>query len=161
MTKRSLSLIEILVGMALFSVLSSLLFGLYMGLVKMSAVQKKNEMAIERLIKMHTILAGTLGRALPQKVHEDNDRLVFTFDNGIDPDPVFSSIIQGVLQVNEQGDLIIEETALQGLATRTLLLTSGIDHLHCELLPSIIRITIDDEVFAVILEKCPPIVSMP
>ncbi|MEI6531229.1 MAG: prepilin-type N-terminal cleavage/methylation domain-containing protein, partial [Chlamydiota bacterium] len=68
--KRSFSLIELLVGMTLFALLASLLMGLYIGVSKNTAIQKKQEQRLEELIFLRTILQKSLGQAILEGISE-------------------------------------------------------------------------------------------
>lgn len=166
--KRSFTLIEIVVALALFSLLATTLFGLYMGYVKISRGQLLETMRIERLITLRALLERSLCKAaLQNKQHHfyvEDGQLHFTFDNGIDPDPAYSSIIKGVLFLDNHENFVLEEYPLRGSSKRTFVLAEDVRNLSFECLPDkglpfAVRIHLDDEAFAVLIKSNPPIIG--
>lgn len=167
--KRSFSLVEVLVGMMLFSLLASLLFGLYLGFVKYTKQQKTEEKHLESLIILKAMLDKSLGQAVletkQQYFKEEQGALYFTFDNGVDPDPLFSSILRGVLRLDEEDNFILEMSPLQGGATRTYVLQKAIRDLSFECLPReglpmAVQISLNDKHYTVLLAHQPPLVRL-
>lgn len=160
--KRSFSLIEVLVGMTLFSLLASLLFGLYTGFARTSVHQKKQEAVLEHLIYLKTLLHKSLGQAVtkpkPYYFQQKEGTLFFTFDNGIDPDPSFSSIIKGQLYINEKDEFILEMSPLEGSQKRLHVLEKDVRNVFYDILPEkgdplAVQVHIDDKRYSVMLDN--------
>ncbi len=166
--KRSFSLIEILVGMILFSLLASLLMGLYVGVSKNTGIQKKQEKQLEQLIFLRTMLQKSLGQAILNDkmapLHEMGGNLHFIFNNGTDPDPLFSSNVRGLLAIQE-GCFILEVSSLAGPEKRKYILRKDVKEFFFEKIPEeamtlALRIQLDKEYYTVIFDNQPPIVFL-
>jgi prepilin-type N-terminal cleavage/methylation domain-containing protein len=166
--KRSFTLIEIVVALALFSLLATTLFGLYMGYVKISRAQVTETARIERLITLRVHLERSLCKAaLQNKQHHfyvEDGALYFTFDNGVDPDPAYSSLIKGVLFQDNQDHFILEEYPLTDSGKRTYVLAEDVRNLSFECLPDkglpfAVRIHLDEDEFAVRIKSNPSIIG--
>jgi len=166
--KRSFSLIELLVGMTLFALLASLLMGLYIGVSKNTAIQKKQEQRLEELIFLRTILQKSLGQAILEGIseglYEEGGNLYFTFNNGIDPDPLFSSHVKGILGI-QRDDFILEVTPLIGPGKRRYTLRKNVHELSFERspeegMPLAIRIQLDKESYTILFDNQPFVVIL-
>ena len=166
--KRSFSLIEILVGMVLFSILASLLMGLYIGVSRNVASQKKQEAVLEQFIFLHTMLQKSLSHAIfdtkGEGLQEEDGNLYFTFDNGIDPDPLFSSTVKGLLALRD-GNFILEVKPLTSSESRLYTLKKNVYHISFEQLPEegmplALQISLDEELYTVLFENQPSIVLL-
>ncbi|HAB99122.1 MAG TPA: hypothetical protein DCE71_04805 [Parachlamydiales bacterium] len=118
--KRPMILFEIVVGLALLSMLLSLLFSFFTSSAKMQDKLKKAEAALEERqhlsSRLQTILTSVIPSSDPylpaplytqQFPEEKNISLVVYFDHGIDPDPAFSGPSLARIYINPKHELCL------------------------------------------------------
>lgn len=165
--KRSFSLIEILVSLLLFSTLASLLFGFYVSVIRVSEKEKIANEKTAALVTMRVLLQRSLCKAALQNKEGfvlKEGALHFYFDNGIDPDPDFSSRLEATLFLDNQGRFMLIENAPKSPLKREFVLRENVRHLNFEMLPDegepfAVRLVLDDENYSFFLQSVPTIVG--
>lgn len=138
--KRSLSLIEVVIALALTSLLLSVLF---QGYRQLPIAQKKAQAISSKILSLKKVdqtLSSLFSNVIPQ-VNDDKPTLYtvmipeshfpalfLTYFGEIDPDPDFSELVQGALFVSRDHELCFT-TWGKGEKSRTDLLLTGISSL--------------------------------
>ena len=103
MKKRPLSLLEVAIGLALTAILLTALFSSFRQSVQINAKVKKLTETLHPKFVMQMRLAKVFegidgGKfTLAQKDRTELPELIFLFDNGVDPDPLFVGEVEGRL----------------------------------------------------------------
>lgn len=117
MRRRSLTLLEVVIGFALTAILLSFLFSSFRHMAKLGAkVQKGREAVHSRSIVQlrlgqlfENLNADEKKSSFYTDKHPDSfsEALYFTFDNGIDRDPQFCGLIKAALYLNPKKELCL------------------------------------------------------
>lgn len=115
--KKTFLLFEILIALSLMATLISILFSF---MVQSMKVEKKMETARKAILERQNLqirfqdLLTTLAPSVEapplytQKFPaQEKESLIAVFDNGIDPDPLFSGMVMGRIYVDENHDLCL------------------------------------------------------
>ncbi len=119
MKKRYVTLIELLVALALASIMFSMLFGYYYQLKKMELKLEYKREDIQEWRSFQARLSNIFLRLKTQKgniqnkehsehlffTERDTNNLVFTYNNGSSLNPVFSNTVLAKLYIDEEGTL--------------------------------------------------------
>lgn len=123
MRKRSMTLIELVIALTLFSILMTSLFTWYSHLTRQHILWKQQQ----RPLLCHHYAYQRLDRLLSHLITAtSHDHLCFTFDNGIDSNPELSGITHGELFC-ESGQLLVTLRSTRSTAEHTLVILDGID----------------------------------
>lgn len=116
-SKKNFLLLEILIALSLMATMISLLFSFMVQSLRVEKKMEKARFAILERQNLHIRLQDLLtslspGNGLPalysQKFpKEENESLVVFFDNGIDPDPLYSGIVRGRIYIDETHNLCL------------------------------------------------------
>ncbi|MEN9654215.1 MAG: hypothetical protein RL235_327, partial [Chlamydiota bacterium] len=98
-------LIEVLIALTLMSVLLALLFSVITSQLKIHVLMSRAKAkAIEWQqvqLRIQDAILGIDGFLYTARLSDEKQpSLIFRFDNGIDPDPAFSGVVQGRLYVD-------------------------------------------------------------
>ncbi|MBI5345867.1 MAG: type II secretion system protein [Chlamydiae bacterium] len=136
--KNYFTLIEISIALVLSAILLSVLFGFF---VKISSFEKKNQKFKQEILSREHVqlrLSSIFSQIVPISKFEeksfnldDDNSLNVIFDNGIDPDPLFSGPVKGKIFQNQERNLIltlypIEKGKVNNKTQRTEVLCSKI-----------------------------------
>jgi type II secretory pathway pseudopilin PulG len=110
-------LLEIVVALGLLSLILLALFSFY---VQFSRAEHKLELVRTEMIplqQMRVRLNQLFGALLPPQgqastFHTDGEALIFVFDNGVDPEPIFSGAIRGKLYRNGSEQFVFEQSPI-------------------------------------------------
>lgn len=135
MHKRSITLIEILIGFALFSILATFLFLGYFQTKKLEIQSER----LKSITQEHVWAYERLGYVFRNLSREeknskfmslDENTLVFIYDNGIDRDPHFSSKVAAKLHLTSDSELVLTTTSLlEPLLERNEILLNHVESL--------------------------------
>lgn len=183
--KRPITLMEILIAMALMSVLFSALFYGYKQLsLKRLAIQKSKQQVLVKSL-LFAKLTQIFAKVSLQKEDEEKKEewvftstengLIFTYDNGIDPDPNFRGDLRAMIHLNPHKELTLVNWSKQKEARREVLLEM-VDDCAFEFfdleskqwisswekddaaLPPMVRLIINQQPFTFFLPKVEPII---
>ena len=115
--KNHFFLLEISIALGLLSLILLALFSFY---VQFSRAENKLAAVRSELLPLQhmRIRLNQLFSALrpPQDqsstFHTEGDKIIFIFDNGVDPEPLFSGAIQGKLYRDDKGQFVLEQSPL-------------------------------------------------
>lgn len=123
-SKKNFLLLEILIALSLMGTMISLLFSFMVQSLRVEKKIEKARLAILERQNLHIRLQDLLTSLSPQGNQpalysqkfpkEENESLVAFFDNGIDPDPLFSGIVTGRIYIDEDHNLTLVYWPLEG-----------------------------------------------
>ena len=117
MKNRYFFLLEIVVALGLLSLILLALFSFY---VQFSRAEHKLDLVRTELIPiqhMRVRLNQLFSALLPPEgqsstFHTEGGEVMFVFDNGVDPEPIFSGAIRGKLYLDGSGQFVFEQSPL-------------------------------------------------
>ncbi len=135
--KRYFFLLEIVVALGLLSLILLALFSFY---VHFSRAERKLNLVRTELIplqqmrvRLNQLFSAILSpQGQSSTFHTEGGELVFVFDNGVDPEPIFSGAIRGKLYRNGSKQFVFEQSPI-GEGTQPLrreILLSKVDRLE-------------------------------
>lgn len=106
MTKRPAVLLEVLIGLSLTALLLTCLFRFFVESAHMEQKLEALRSAVEERAQIQTRVRTILSRSESLEVkavgQESSKSLLFTFDNGIDPEAAFSGVVEGRLYLEDK-----------------------------------------------------------
>ena len=120
MKKKFFTLIEILIALFLIGTILTMLFRFFLST---SILEKKLQEVKEDVffknnlqVKFDTLFSNIFHKNFsktPDFYTDEKNHLHFVFDNGIDPNPKFSSYLKAILFLNKNNDLVLQTMPLK------------------------------------------------
>lgn len=144
--KKPIFLLEVLIALSLTAILLTFFFSFFVQSVKIEKTLDQARMAISSRNHLQTRLQSILNSLVrgsecyfytKQFEKESSLSLVVIFDNGIDPDPLFSGTVRGRIFIDEEKNLCLVTWPLNKMKNRPWrkeILMTSVDHFEFEFL---------------------------
>jgi type II secretory pathway component PulJ len=143
-SQRCLILFELLIALTLIATLLSILFRFFANTVKIDHKIEETRQIVSEREYLHTRLANIFTALVPRSqlpektnfsFYTEHSLLVAVFDNGVDPDPLFSGPILSKIAIDKNKNLILTLTPLeQSSPRRKEILLTNVDSLDFQFL---------------------------
>ena len=137
--KYSFTLMEVMIGFAIMSIVLGVIFSsLYQETILKTKIGKVEKLVMAR-IEMQQRLDRIFANIIPsdpqsdkKQIYTSEKNLCFSFDNGIDPNPLFCDEVKGTLSI-EKGNFVL--TLLEGeSSTRKIIVRENVSAVSFEFL---------------------------
>lgn len=131
--KRTLSLLEVMISVALASILLTMLFSSFRELMqtnaKLSKMHQEKHWEYVLNIRLNQIFEGIHSDALFTTEHyRDTQALHFMFNNGLDADPKFCQDLDGFLFLDKEKELCLVIQSKDGSERKEIFVKNGKDY---------------------------------
>lgn len=170
---RAISLLEVMIGLALTTILLTFLFSSFRELMqtssKLSKMRQEKHWEYVMQVRLNQVFEGIHnGSVFTIEPYRDIDprALHFTFNNGIDPDPKFCQELEGFLFLNKEKEFCLMIESKDGKLRKEVFLKNGSDYSiqffdpatkkwfkewDFNYLPPIVQISISSKIFQFVL----------
>lgn len=131
--RQCLTLIEVCIAFGILSICLTLLFTNFRTASKLLAKSEKAKIAMMQTEWMMQRLNLIFEHIDPQSIKKEEGKLCFTFENGLDPEMIFSGKRHGELILDETGRFLLKIQGKKEEAVREELLTESVDEVQWDL----------------------------